>query len=403
MLAFPVPQLEEPMHGLRFPAAIVAAAIASTAVAADDRCVTSGQWMRPADNEKIIAQDVIDDLVRRPIVLLGETHDRAAHHHWQLHTIAALHGRNPNIVLAFEAFPRSVQPALDRWVQGLIDRRQFLDESRWFDVWRFEPALYMPLFEFARMHRVPMLAMNADRDLVSRVGREGWAAIPAAARHGIGDPATPTTAYRAELKSVFDQHRRQARGAGTEDDPDAFERFVEAQQTWDRAMAEALAMARQGDSAKPLVVGIVGSGHLEYGHGIPHQLDDLGITDAIVLMPWETSQPCDALKTDAGPIADVVFGIATGPSKTTQWRPLLGVMIEDGDGGVGVTRVIGDSVAEAAGVKAGDVIIDAAGTPTARTADLIRIVRRQAPGTWLPVTVRRDGETVDLIGKFDPR
>jgi hypothetical protein len=248
-----------------------------------------------------------------------------------------------------------------------------------------------------------MLAMNADRDLVSRVGREGWAAIPAAARHGIGDPATPTTAYRAELKSVFDQHRRQARGAGTEDDPDAFGRFVEAQQTWDRAMAEALATARQGDSAKPLVVGIVGSGHLEYGHGIPHQLDDLGITDAIVLMPWETSQPCDALKTDAGPIADVVFGIATGPSKTTQWRPLLGVMIEDGDGGVGVTRVIGDSVAEAAGVKAGDVIIDAAGTPTARTADLIRIVRRQAPGTWLPVTVRRDGETVDLIGKFDPR
>jgi hypothetical protein len=36
-----------------------------------------------------------------------------------------------------------------------------------------------------------------------------------------------------------------------------------------------------------LVVGIIGRGHLEYGHGTPYQLADLGVTDVAVLLPNE--------------------------------------------------------------------------------------------------------------------
>ena len=373
-----------PMQGLRIPAIILAVTVAAAAPGvAADACINPGQWRQPGNGKVIAVDDLMAAMARRPIVLLGEVHDRATHHDWQLHTIAALHGRNPNMVLAFEAFPRSVQDALDRWTQGLTDRNQFLEESRWHEVWRFDPVLYMPLFEFARLHRVPMRAMNTERSLVSRVGRVGWSAVPAESRLGIGDPAPASAAYRKYLKDVFDQHRRQAGASAAEDPADAFDRFVDAQLIWDRAMAEALATARR-EGGDPLVVGIVGSGHLEYGHGIPHQLADLGVSDAAVLMPWETTRSCADLKTPEGAIADVVFGIAAEKDAAVPWRPLLGVLIEDGEGGVRITRVIEHSVAAAAGLKAGDVVLDAAGAPTVRVADLIRIVRRQAPGTWLP-------------------
>jgi hypothetical protein len=30
-------------------------------------------------------------------------------------------------------------------------------------------------------------------------------------------------------------------------------------------------------------------------------------------------------------------------------------------------------------------------------------VQRQAPGTWLPLTLERDGRTVETVAKFPPR
>ncbi|MCK7515243.1 MAG: ChaN family lipoprotein [Desulfobacterales bacterium] len=57
-------------------------------------------------------------MAQREAVLLGEQHDDADHHRWQLQMLAALHAQRPNMVIGFEMFPRRVQPALDRWVAG---------------------------------------------------------------------------------------------------------------------------------------------------------------------------------------------------------------------------------------------------------------------------------------------
>ncbi|MBW2493715.1 MAG: hypothetical protein JRE43_03100, partial [Deltaproteobacteria bacterium] len=48
----------------------------------------------------------------------------------------------------------------------------------------------------------------------------------------------------------------------------------------------------------------------------------------------------------------------------------------------------------------GDIVIEAAGFPIAELSELIEIVQRQAPGTWLPLTVRREGEEIDFVAKF---
>ncbi|HEY0524042.1 MAG TPA: ChaN family lipoprotein, partial [Stellaceae bacterium] len=147
---------------------------------ADHSCVPVGGWVAPEGRQAL--PDPIGGFAARSVVLLGETHTDAEHHRWQLQTVAALHGRRPDMVLGFEMFPRRVQPTLDRWVRGELSERAFLDEVRWSEVWGYDPALYMPLFHFARMHRMPMVALNVDRALVRRVSAEGWDAVPAGER-----------------------------------------------------------------------------------------------------------------------------------------------------------------------------------------------------------------------------
>ena len=41
-----------------------------------------------------------------------------------------------------------------------------------------------------------------------------------------------------------------------------------------------------------------------------------------------------------------------------------------------------------------------AGLPLKNTEDAIAIVKRQAPGTWLPLKIRRDDQEMEVIAKF---
>lgn len=373
-------------------------------------CVSPGIWLDPASGGKIAPGTVIGTMAARPVVLLGETHTAAEDHRWQLHTLAALHGRQPNMVLGFEAFPRSVQPVLDRWTRGRLGEAEFLKQSRWNEVWGYDAELYLPLFHFARMHRIPMLALNVEKSLITKVRRDGWPAVPEAERQGVSTPAPPGQAYLKFLAGVYALHS-QGDKAGRKPPPTAeipdtpeFSGFVQAQITWDRAMAEKLAQARLS-GGRPLVVGIVGRGHLEYGYGITRQLADLGIDDAAVLLPWPADQSCGELKSEQGvPVAAAVFGVGRALAPAPAGRPklTLGVFIEAAAGGVGVTRVVEGSVAEATGLAKDDIILFAAGVAVARPGQLVAIIRRQAPGTWLPLTVRRADQVLDLTARFPP-
>ena len=172
-------------------------------------CVPAARWVVPATRRERAASEVIRDAARSRIVLLGELHDRADHHRWQLQTVAALAARRP-VVLGFEMFPRRTQAVLNRWVAGEFDAAALLRETDWPRVWGFPAPLYLPLFEFARMNRAPMRALNVDRALVSRVGREGWAAVPAGEREGVSDPAPPEPAYRSMLAEAMAAHGGEA-------------------------------------------------------------------------------------------------------------------------------------------------------------------------------------------------
>ncbi|HEV7390917.1 MAG TPA: ChaN family lipoprotein, partial [Burkholderiales bacterium] len=171
-------------------------------------------------------------------------------------------------------------------------------------------ALYLPLFEFARLNRIPMAALNVDRTLTAEISRKGWNAVPDEQREGVSRAAPALRGYEDSLFEAFSQHsKRDDKRAPGRDDP-AFRRFVEAQTTWDRAMAEAIA-ARLGApyKSRALVVGVMGSGHVEHGYGVAHQLRDLGIRNTATLLPVESSTPCAEIKPG---VADYLFALPAG-------------------------------------------------------------------------------------------
>jgi uncharacterized iron-regulated protein len=367
------------------------------ASAQEDACVPVARWVSPAVSAPVDAATIIARAARQSVVLLGERHDNVDDHRWQLNVLAALHAQQPNIVIALEMFPRRVQPALDRWVRGALTEAAFLEAADWRGSWGFDAALYMPIFDFARMHRLPMVAANVERSLISAVGKGGLDSVPADKREGVGRAAAPRDRYVTSLAEVYTEHQPADKRGKPPTLADAeFRRFVEAQTLWDRAMAEAIAAALK---ARPgaLVVGIVGRGHVEFGDGVAHQLRDLGVADTMLLLPWDRDMSCKSLVPG---IADAVFGVASLKAPAAPSRPRLGVSMETANGEVRIQSVTRDSIAAASGLRDGDVLLEVAGKPVKQSGDVADAVRRQAPGTWLPIVVRRGGERIEIVARF---
>ena len=381
-----------------------AMAATTSETATGQACLSPGAWYTFADSstKSVSAQALLSDMARREVVLLGEQHDNADHHRWQLQTLAALHMLRPHMVIGFESFPRRVQPVLDQWIAGQLNARQFLERAEWEKVWSFPSELYMPLFEFARLNRIPMVALNVDRGLTAAVRKQGWDAVPAETKEGVTRPAAASDAYDSYLFEIYRQHAPPNKQSAVSRSDPAFRNFVQSQTTWDRAMAEALASRAKGQGASPpLVVGIMGAGHVINGFGVPHQLRDLGVKSIGTLIPADTAASCGELK--AG-YADAVFAFPKGVAVAEAAPPpRLGIQLELAEGNVRVLAVTSGSLAEQTGMQAGDRIVSIAGTPVATVSSVIATVRAALPGTWLPMQVRRGDSNIDLVVKFPPK
>lgn len=331
---------------------------------------------------------------KQSVVLLGEVHDNPDHHRWQLQTVAGLAVLQPRMALGFEAFPRRVQPVLDRWIAGELGEQEFLKAVDWRSVWGFDSAYYMPLFQFARLNRIPMIALNVDDSLPRAVSERGLQAVPAEKREGISQPAPASEAYLDTLYKAFGDHPD--KGHASREDP-AFRRFVEAQLVWDRAMAQAIADRLSRDPGT-LVVGIMGSGHVANGYGVPHQLRDLHVTSVASLLPWNADADCKALSVG---LASAVFALPATPDKpAAAAKPRLGISVETSPKGVRVAAVMSGSLAEASGLKVGDILLEAAGTPLKKVNEVKPIVDGVAPGTWLPLKVLREQQNIEVVARF---
>lgn len=368
---------------------------------ATQECVPVANWIIPGQGRTTLSE-IIVHAAEQSVILLGESHTNRDHHRWQLQMLAALHAVRPDMVIGFEMFPRRVQKILDQWVAGELSESAFLKAVEWDRVWRTDASLYLPLFHFARMNRIPMQALNIDTRLRKQVSKKGFDSVPENEREGVTRPAPPTPGYLDFLLPIYELHERKHKKKERNNryDPD-FLRFVVGQQLWDGAMAQAIhaTLSTQEQGKSPLVVGIMGSGHILHGFGVPHQLKDLGVAKITTWLPWDTNRSCRQLV--AG-YADAVFGISPFAVETTPLRQRLGIRYEIAleAGGARVLQVEKGSIAEAANMLEDDLIIEIAGLSVKELGDIITVIKRQAPGTWLPLRVKRGNDEIELVAKF---
>lgn len=382
---------------------------AEDAAVAEPDCVPAGKVLLPASNSWTRSVALVEQLRDQKIVLLGEHHDNIEHHRWQLQMITALHQLNPKLVLGFEMFPRQAQPVLDRWVAGELTEEEFLKQVRWAEYWSFDASLYLPLFHHARMNQIPIYALNVDRALIRKVGAEGWDKVPLAEREGVTKPAPASQGYKEMLATVFMSHGdKHGKGEKADEqvkqmlaDP-GFNRFVESQSTWDRAMAEGIARGLKEHQGAPMVA-VMGSGHMMYHFGVPEQLKALGLPRPAALIPWDSEFECSYLDKQ---FADAVIGLRVSrlSEKGQQEKPRLGIYLEKGEGGVLIKKVLPGSLAETSDLREGDLIVEMAGRPVTEVEQVMESVKAMQLGTWLPVRVKRSGGVVvEIVARFPNR
>lgn len=295
---------------------------------------------------------VVEQVASKKIVYVGEYHDRFSNHTVELQVIKGLFNKNPRIAIGMEMFQRPFQQVLDDYIGGAIGEREFLKKTEYFSRWGYDFNLYKPILDFARAEKIPVVALNAKREITDKVAKGGSDSLTAEEKKEIPQLDFTDSAYRDRLKKVFAEHKE----LGERN----FDFFYEAQLIWDETMAFSVDEYLRKDPLRQMIV-VAGSGHLAYGSGIPKR--------AFRRNGYEYATILNDADVDRG-IADYLIFPEEEEGVTA---PKLMVMLKEEGGKVLITDFPADSVSRKAGLRSGDVILDVDGSPV-RTIDDIKIV-----------------------------
>jgi uncharacterized iron-regulated protein len=294
--------------------------------------------------------EIIRQVADKKIIYVGETHDRYSHHLAQLEIIKALHGMGKRLAIGMEMFQRPFQKALDDYISGRTDERAFLKNSEYFKRWNFDYHLYRPILQFARGEKIPVVALNIQREITEKVGTAGLDSLSEEEKKLIPPQMDfSDRAYRERLEKVFREHPSfEAKN---------FDFFHQAQILWDETMAESIDRFLKENPDWQMVV-LAGTGHLAYGSGIPSRAARRNGFDYAILL------------NDGEPEKGIAHFIVNPGFVPFEGTPRLMVSLAEEKGQVLIRGFSHGSVSEKAGMKKGDVILSIDGTSVEKVEDL---------------------------------
>ncbi|HSH70625.1 MAG TPA: ChaN family lipoprotein [Deferrisomatales bacterium] len=236
---------------------------------------TAEELLFRVSNAGIVSmQDMVADLRKARIVIVGEQHDNRDHHEAQLAVIRALRDSGASVAVGLEMFRSDAQPKLDAWVSGSLGLAAFVevyadnwDTSYW--------PLYRDIFFYAREAGIPLVGLNVPRSVVSQVARRGFASLDEDQRQQLGGIQCDVDAkYRDLLGQVM---------GFKEGNTPTFSRFCEAQVVWDTAMGRNAAQYAQ-EHPNTVVVVLAGNFHA-WKYGIAKQVREHADLPVRVILP----------------------------------------------------------------------------------------------------------------------
>ena len=319
--------------------------------------------------EKDSFDALLSRLQERRVVFVGETHDRYDHHLNQLEIIRGLRERGVDLAVGMEFFQEPFQPHLDRYVAGEIGEKTLLKRTEYYERWRYDFRHYRDILVYAQANGIPLVALNAPTELVSKVSRGGLAALSSKERRRLpADLRPPDEAYTERLRPVFEMHGQIS--------ADRLRRFAEVQMLWDEHMARVARDYLDANPGKALVV-LAGSGHVAHRDAIPGRLTRMtGVQTAVV-----ATGPREGFVE-----AEVDFVLAERDIDLPE-PGRVGMMLARNDRGVTVTDLPAASPAAEAGFRPGDLVLSIAGEPVQGMGDVRLALLDRAPGeqVWVEV------------------
>ena len=107
-----------------------------------------------------------------------------------------------------EMFQKPFQKVIDDFISGAIDEKEFLKKSEYFKRWGFDYSFYREILLYAREYRIPVIALNIHKEIVSKVSKEGLNSLSVEELKEIPeDIDLSDTEYRTRLKGFFEKHK----------------------------------------------------------------------------------------------------------------------------------------------------------------------------------------------------
>ncbi len=281
--------------------------------------------------------EIIEKASKKDIVYVGEHHDRFDHHRIQYQVIRELYKKNKKLAIGMEMFQKPFQKALDDYTSGTIDEKVFLKKSEYFKRWGFDYNLYREILLFAHENKIPVIALNIRKEIVTKVSKEGLQALSAEDVKDLPeDMDLSDMEYKERLRGYFERH------AGS--DTKNFDFFYQSQVLWDESMAHNLNDFMTGNPEYQVVV-LTGGGHMAFGSGIPKRAHRLNRKEYAVILN------SDDVEKD---VADYILY----PSQLAfPEAPKLMVVLKEEKGTVSISGFSPESVAEKAGLMTDDVVL----------------------------------------------
>ena len=206
-----------------------------------------------SSNVNIALDQLIQNLKKYRIIMLGESHTSESNHKLQLEIIKGLTESGSSMCLALEMFNPSQDPVLENFIQGKLTEEEFLDQSTYFNTWGYNYRYYKPIFDYAREKKIKMFGVNIERDYASKIGRDGIESLSPEERKNLPPLDTTNVEHRFYFKVAM-----QGMDATS---PIQFSRLYDAQCLWDAAMGDgAIKVARQ--NPKSIIAILVGTSFL---------------------------------------------------------------------------------------------------------------------------------------------
>ncbi len=335
--------------------------------------------------ERLSFAEIIEMARDKDYILLGEGHKNICDHKVQQRVLAGLATTDYAPSVGLEMVAVDMQPVLDDFGKGQVEIDALEEELQWSTKWGYSYSLFAGLFEIANRNSLPVAGLNVPTHVTKKITKEGIDALTEEERALLPtEIVPPSSAQTAFLDMIYSQHTSLG-----DDNATQRERFFLVQSIWDSKMAEeAVRMRKKYDW--PVLI-IAGGGHVENGWGIAHRIKQFDPGAKILtLMPWRGGE-FDNESGDAFFYCPETYESRMGASLTAT-----------GMGGLLVESVKRGSRAAKAGLRPGDVLLEAAGIQLDYLFSLHMAGSKAfKSGEDFVYVVRRGGETFTAnVGKL---